>query len=545
MKLFRRFSTTLVVSIGLTMWTASVTSAGGASAPSVYDAGTDVVQVSGGSVAATRDSGPDIRTFKAIPFAAPPIGDLRWQPPQPVIPWNGVRRADNFSPPCTQPGGDPRAIFYLSSEVSSENCLYLNVWTGASSPSERRPVMVYFYGGNNVTGSGSQPAYNGKGLASKGAVVVTFNYRLGPLGFLAHPELTEESPNQASGNYGLLDQIAVLQWIQTNIAVFGGDPANVTLYGASAGADDESVLMASPLARGLFQQVVAESGGYFPRANPNPALSGAEQAGLAFATAAGAASLADLRTLPATSLTAIPSAWGPVVDGYALPDQLDRLYASHQAADVPLLVGWNADDGTPFPPFATTLDEFQGKAQQVYGDTAPQFLALYPMASDADAQKQASAPYGQGVLAWSAYTLARAHQANSTSKTYVYHFTRVPPWYPEQHFLGQDPPSNFGAYHTAEQVYFFNTLDAIRRPYSDVDRTLSDVASSYLVNFATSGDPNEGARSGLPTWPTYDQRAGRVMDLGDAIAVAPVPDKSVFDFFDAFYTRQLGRPLPL
>lgn len=192
----------------------------------------------------------------------------------------------------------------------------------------------------------------------------------------------------------------------------------------------------------------------------------------------------------------------------------------------------------------TRKDDFQGKAQQVYGDMAAQFLTVYPVASDADAQKQASAPYGQGVLAWSAYTLARAHQANSTSNTYVYHFTRVPPWYPEQHFLGQDPPFNFGAYHTAEQVYFYNTLDAIRRPYTEVDRTLSDVASSYLVNFATTGDPNEGPRSGLPAWPTYDQGAERVIDLGDAIAVGPVPNKSAFDFYDAFYMQRLGRPQP-
>jgi para-nitrobenzyl esterase len=532
------FPVTLLVSLVLSLSTVGV-----GRAAAGYDARTDVVEISSGLVAATRDSGPDIRTFKAIPFAAPPVGGRRWQPPQPVSPWEGVRRSDNFSAQCMQRPPNLRSILYQASESMSEDCLYLNVWTGASSPAERRPVMAFFYGGSNTSGSGSQPDYNGKGLASKGMVVVTFNNRLGPFGFLAHPELTQESANYASGNYALLDQIAALQWVQANIAAFGGDPANVTIYGESAGAYNESVLLASPLARGLFERVVAESAAAFGEGSPNIILADAEQAGVAFATTAGATSLAELRALHASDLLQVAGAWGAVVDGYVLPDQLDQLYASGQIADVPLLVGWNANEATPFPPFATTLAEFQDKAQRIYGVMAPQFLALYPVMSDADAQQQAFGPMSDGHFAWQAYTLARAHQATSRSKTFVYYFTHVPPWYPDQHFSQLDPPSSLGAYHSVEQVYFYNNLDVRPRPYTAADRTLADLTSSYLVNFASSGDPNGGPRALAARWPAFESTGERVMYLDESIAPGPVPFRTAFDFFDAFYAHKLGHPL--
>jgi para-nitrobenzyl esterase len=252
-----------------------------------------------------------------------------------------------------------------------------------------------------------------------------------------------------------------------------------------------------------------------------------------------------LRDLSAETLLGFGRNWGPVVDGYVLPDQLDKLYASHQMANVPLLAGWNANDGTPFPPFATTVDDFRAKAAQTYGDMAAQFLNRYPVSTDEDALEQSYAQRRDAVNAWQIYTLARADLGAGQPRTFLYYFAHVPPWYPDQHFIGQDPPSNFGAYHTVEQVYFYNTLNSIPRPYTDADRMLADVSSSYLVNFATSDDPNEGPEAGLPTWPALGQGGQQVLMLDDSIMPAPLPAKSALSFFDTFYAKKLGRPVPL
>ncbi|HEV7661986.1 MAG TPA: carboxylesterase family protein [Chloroflexota bacterium] len=512
-------------------------------AAATYEPRTDVIPLTTGLFGASRDSSQEMRTFRAIPFAAPPVGNLRWQPPQPVTPWEGVRRGDNFSPACTQQIRDFRALFYQSTEGSSEDCLYLNVWTPAQTPAEKKPVMVFFYGGGNTAGSGSAPASSGKGLASKGAVVVSFNYRLGAFGFLAHPELSAESPNGVSGNYALLDQIAVLQWIHDNITAFGGDPNNVTMYGPSAGAVNMTVLLASPLASGLFHKAVLESLSIFPAANPNPTLAIGEKTGLAFASAAGVTSLAALRAMHAPDLLRVPGSFSPYVDGYVFPDQIDQLFASGQVADIPIIVGWNANEGTPYPPFATTAADFLSRAERTYGDRAAEFLALYPVSTDADAQRLAFQPGTDGGFAWQAYTLARAHQAASKSNTFVYHFTRTPPYFADQHYMELDPPSLFGAYHGSEQAYLYNNLDALPRPYTAVDRTLADTASSYLVNFATTGNPNEGPLRGLPSWPTFGGPNGPLMLLGESIAPAAVPNRTAFDFYDSFYAQARGRGL--
>lgn len=522
---------------------------GGSDSTTPYLASRDQVALTGGTVEAAADSTASLRVFRALPFAAPPVGLLRWRAPQPVLPWEGVRNSDEFSAACVmgdRPPGRPGSILFQRTEVQSEDCLYLNVWTGAAAGdrSEKRPVMVLLHGGAYQLGAGSQPNYDGRGLANKGAVVVTLNYRLGPLGFLAHPALSAESADDTSGNYALKDAIAALHWVQNNIAQLGGDPANVTLYSESAGSGLASVLLASPPAAGLFHKVVIGSLAALPAGTPNTTMTQAEAAGQTFASNVGAADLDALRALPAQAVMAgAGSVVGPIVDGRVLPDQLDMLLAAGRTHQVPLLLGWNADEGTPYPPFATTLTGYNSTVNTRFGALADDFRAVYPVGSDADVQAMAYAPMRDNLFAWQPWTLARAHAAQNRAPTYLYHFTRRPPYYADQTFNGQRSPELFGAYHSLEQVYLYNNLDvsAPARPYTDVDRRLADVASSYLINFARSGNPN-GAE--LPVWPRFVNAQSQAMELGDTIAPMAVPSRQALDFWDRFYTQGLGRPLP-
>jgi para-nitrobenzyl esterase len=521
-----------------------------ATAPSAsYSAARDTVATQKGTVAAAADSTASLRVFKAIPFAAPPVGALRWKAPQAVTAWSGVRRSDSFSAACLQgnrPFGQVGSILYQQTEPQSEDCLYLNVWTGttAGSSDANRPVMVLVHGGGYLLGAGSLPNYSGRGLAAKGAVVVTLNYRLGPLGFLAHPALTAESAEATSGNYALLDVIAALTWVRDNIAAFGGNPANVTVFSESAGAGISSVLLGSPKAQGLFHRMMLSSLGSLPAGSNVATLAQAETAGSTYASNLGASDLAALRALPAASVMAgAGSTNGPIVDGVVWPDQLDRLFATGQVADVPLLLGWNADEGTPYPPFATTLAGYDTAATTRYGALAPAFKAVYPASSDADVLAMAYSPMRDSLFAWQPWTLARAHAHLARAKTYLYFFTRRPSYYADQHFNEQDPPSKYGAYHSLEQVYFYDNLDrsAPPRPYTDVDRTLASTASSYLINFAKNGDPNG---TGLPALPVFAGPSSQTMVLGDAVAAGDVPFRAALDFYDTFYTQALGRALP-
>ena len=507
----------------------------------------DTVTTAQGVVSAAAESTAGVRVFKAMPFAAPPVGDLRWKAPQPAAAWKGIRRSDNFAAACMQgnrPFGVPGSILYQQNESQSEDCLYLNVWSGAAAASEKRPVLLLLHGGGFQLGSGAQPNYNGAGLAAKGAVMVTMNYRLGPLGFLAHPELSAESPDKVSGNYALLDAIAALQWVKDNIAAFGGDPANVTLLSESAGSGLASVLLASPKAAGLFQRIVIESLGSLPTEGDTPTLAKAEGAGKGYAEKLGAKDLAALRALPAQQIMAgagsIPV---PIVDGVVWPDQLDVLLRQGKVHDVPMLVGWNADEGTPYRPFAVDLASFDAAATDKFGDMAAQFKAAYPVASDADVKAMAFAPARDSFFGWQPWSLARAHAAQGKAKTFVYVFNRKPAYYPDQQFREQPVAANYGAYHSLEQVYLYNNLDrsAPPRPYDATDRSLADAASSYLVNFARNGDPNA---SGLAAWPAFQGASSPVMQLGDSVAPVPAPSRAGFEFFDAFHARKLGRALP-
>jgi len=472
-------------------------------------------RVAQGQLAGIASPDGVVVAFKGVPFAAPPIGDLRWRAPRPPASWSGVRKADAYAANCMQNIVDARKPWtyeFMAHGATSEDCLYLNVWTPAKNAAERHPVLVYIHGGANTEGSGSVPVYDGTGLASKGLVVVTINYRLGAFGFLAHRELTQESPSHASGNYGLLDQIAAVRWVQANIAAFGGDPARITVAGQSAGAFAVRNLLVSPLAAGLFQRAIAESG--VSLAATARTLADAEGDGDRYARAKNAASIAELRALPAAQIATppvggAPIRWGTVVDHYALPASEADAFAAAGSHDVPVLTGTNRDEGGAVPQPTTTAAAFQKQAQQRYGDRAAAFLALYPAATDEEAKtaQNASARDASRVTT-SIWAAARAKTAKSPTFTYFW-----------DHTLPGPDAAQFGAFHTSEVPYAMNTLAFSDRPFAPEDRKIADVLSSYWANFAAGGDPN-GA--GLPHWPSVSEQPDATMNLGDTFAPIPL-----------------------
>lgn len=507
----------------------------------------DVVQIENGQIAATRDSTIDLRMYKMIPFAAPPVGDLRWKPPQPVAAWQGVRRADYFSPRCMQVQISKSSILYAREEVGSEDCLYLNVWTPAKSNADKLPVMVWIYGGSNVINSGSRPDFEGAALAKKGVVLVTFNYRLGVFGFFAHPELSKEpGANNSSGNYAALDQIAALKWVQKNIAAFGGDPNNVTIFGNSAGSDHACRLTASPLAKGLFQRVIGQSSSCYYGGQSVSAsklkLAEAEQIWSEWAKRFfTATTVAEMRAKPAWNLLGTGTLTTSFIDGYVLPDYPENIYASGQQNDVPILVGWNKDEGTIFAPMATKVVSYTTAAQARFGKFADQFFQVYPATTDAEAlaQSYAAVRDGNGRGMWA---LARAHDKTGKTKSYVYYWNYEPPWLPTTKFSEMDPATKLGAYHGSEISYVFQTLNvwASMRQYTEADTKLADQISSYWVNFAKTGDPN-GA--GLPVWSSFDnQAASPVMYLGTQMQMGILPNKPGLDFMEVFWSSMFSTP---
>jgi para-nitrobenzyl esterase len=389
--------------------------------------------------------------------------------------------------------------------------------------------MVWLYGGGFSGGAGSEPRYAGDGLARKGAVVVTLNYRLGSLGFFAHPELSAETEPKVSGNYGMLDAIAALEWVERNIAAFGGDPGNVTVFGESAGANLTGALVASPRAEGLFQRAIAQSGGFMGMAMARTGtLARAESTGAKALADAGIASIADARAKPAAELFAALRGAGLVVDGYWIPEDLSLTFASGRQNAVDLLVGSNKDEGTFFARPGLTAERFKAQARQRFGVLAEEFLTLFPAADDAQASESYLSSFSDEA-AWAMREFAEL-QAKQGNNAYVYYFTRVPPTLP-------DRPSR-GATHVAEIPYMFDNL-APPVPWTEVDRRLADVMSSYWVNFARSGDPNG---SGLPAWPAYrDAATGQTQVLGDAVTTerlaGPVP--ATLAFFDDAYQQLL------
>lgn len=489
----------------------------------------DTVKVETGLLTGIHNDSSGVWAFKGIPFAAPPVGGLRWKEPQPATSWEGVRKCDTFSASALQPPPNPFMMwtkeFMAPLEPLSEDCLYLNVWTAATSADEKRPVIVWIHGGGFSGGSGSVPLYDGEGLAKKGVVFVTINYRLGIFGFLAHPELTKESPHHASGNYALLDQLAAIRWVKKNITGFGGDPNRVTIAGQSAGSFSVNALVASPLGKGLFEGAIAESGGMFSRETRLQSLEDGEKAGLKVAETVKAKSLADLRAIPAEELLKAGAPNMVTRDGYFLPESVLEIFEAGKQNDVPLLTGWNADEGFLFGK-PKTAKEFKAEAEKKYGSMAADFLKLFPAANDGEAAKAQKTISRNELFAWQNYSWAR-FQSKGKSKAYLYQFSRVPPGEP-----------NYGAFHSAEFGYCLNTLDKWARPFEEWDKKLSEAMSSYWVNFATTGNPNG---PGLTEWPAFDAAKPQVIDFGNEIKVIAVPAKDQFDFMDAYQATLVNK----
>ncbi len=496
------------------------------------------VRTASGLVSGALSPHSKIVSFKGIPFAAPPVGDLRWRAPQPVKPWKGVRKADAFSASCIQHTPEqvlPWTAEFMTHKRVSEDCLYLNVWTPQASASANLPVVVYIHGGAFNSGAGSILIYNGKHLAETGLVVVTINYRVGVFGFLAYPQLSAESKHHSSGNYGLLDQMAALRWVRRNIRGFGGDPHRVMIWGQSAGAMSVEALTLSPVAKGLFERAQADSGiGISGFGVPD--LHAAEAAGTKYAASLGAHSLKELRAMPAGKL--LPPAadhgirFGPVIDGWVLPAPLNKLTASGAGSDVPLVTGYEANDWMLGAPRIHTLEAYKAWAKRLYGDSSEKFLRLYPAvnAKQAEAMEKLSCEDRDRVsmFLWAASRSAHTHQP-----IFTYYFDRAIPW--PQH-------PEYGAFHSGELPYFFRNLDLMDRPWQPVDRKISDEVSAYLKNFAATGDVN-GA--GLAHWPSFKPDSAVTMQLGEQMGPMPLAEPARLAFWKKYFASLDSRHAPI
>jgi para-nitrobenzyl esterase len=489
------------------------------------------VKTTDGMLKGGKSADGKISIFKGIPYAAPPVGDLRWKPPAPAPRWDGVRDATEFGAQCMQ-----GAIFgdITFPRAASEDCLNLNVWTPATTAAERLGVMVWIHGGGFQAGAGPEPRHDGEALARKGVVVVTLNYRLGVFGFLAHPELASESGRNAAGNYGLLDQVAALQWVRDNIAAFGGDPGNVTIFGESAGSFAVSALMASPLATGLFHKAIGESGAYFAAgasALTLQSLAETEERGVKFASSIGAESLAALRARPATEILQAAlkfQPWfTPNLDGYCLPVDVYAIYASGKQAHVPLLAGWNADEVRS----GVVLAKQKATAQSFA------ILKAYPASNDAEALESAAALASDMFIGHATWKWIEMHAQTGGAPVYRYSFDRKIPVPPDMKVNGMAATArDVGARHAGEIQYVFGTLDSVPNvTWEQSDRKLSDAMVTYWANFARTGDPNGG---GLPAWPKYDLESSRVLHLDETIHDAPDPLRARYETLDTYVQKQ-------
>ncbi|MGA9121457.1 MAG: carboxylesterase family protein [Bacteroidota bacterium] len=473
-----------------------------------------------------------VRTFKGIPYAAPPVGPLRWQAPQPASSWIGIRKAIEFAPRAMQGRIYDDMIF--NDNGPSEDCLYLNLWIPEHHSVGKLPVMVWIYGGGFIAGSTSEPRQDGGNLSKKGVLVVSLTYRLGVFGFFAHPELTKESGHNASGNYGLLDQIAALEWVKKNIAVFGGDPENVTIFGESAGSFSVSALMASPLARGLFRRAIGESGALFSAGRPPASLAEAEKAGVKFAQSAfGTSSLEALRALPAqkvldAALKYSGDYFRPIIDGYFLPADCRTIYAAGEQSHVPLLAGWNKDEGnfqSFFQSDEPSAGNYVARARSRFGNKADEFLRLYPASTEIEARRAAQDFAGDQFIAFATWKWLEMHLKTGGSPVYRYEFDQTLPL-PVDAKPGEEPR----APHASDIEFVFQVLSSKNLPWRPEDYAVSDLMSSYWTNFARTGDPNG---PGLPAWPPYNGRDGyQVMHLEARSHSAPDNHRGRYEFLD-------------
>jgi para-nitrobenzyl esterase len=481
----------------------------------------NIVQTDAGKISGAISEDKGVHIFKGIPFAAPPVGELRWKAPQPVTPWAGIKECTEFAKSPIQ--GKPNEFgvytreFLIKDEPLSEDCLYLNVWTGAKTSAEKRPVMVWIYGGGFVSGGTNVPIYDGEALAKKGIILVSITYRVGILGFFAHPELTKESPNHASGNYGLMDMLAALKWVKTNIAAFGGDPANVTIAGQSAGSYGVNYLVASPLAKGYFSKAIAESGAHMlPGKGSGVSLTEAEKGGVTAARELHATTLADLRKLPVEELLK-QNNFRAIIDGYFLPQVPADIFAANKENQVPLLTGWNED--YDFIGAIKNASDYTTGITKRFGNRAPEVLKLYPGATDAEAERSQIRMSRDQTFGVQNYSWVNQQSEKGKAKVYLYRFTRRLPASPD--FV------KYGAFHTGEVAYVFNNLKFLYRPFEPVDDQLANTVSYYWVNFVKTGNPNG---TGLPVWPAYNTATHQVMYLGETPIAKPLEDKAALDF---------------
>lgn len=484
---------------------------------------------------------PGVRVFRGIPFAAPPIGELRWRAPQPVKSWAGVRKATEFGPRCVQAPIYSDMIFRdRRDKPMSEDCLYLNIWTPAKSDKDRLAVMVWFYGGGFQAGSSSEPRYDGENFAKKGIVVVSVNYRLGVFGFFAHPELTKESGVNASGYYGLMDQIAGLQWVKRNIAAFGGDPEKATIAGESAGSLSVSALMASPLAAGLFRGAIGESGAFFGRPPAGAAmetLAETEKTGTKFAEAVGAKSLAELRAKNADELLSAsrkdPSVrFWPSVDGYVLPKDVATIFAEGKQSHVPLLAGWNADEASWAVVYAKEKPTAQSFPEQIrtrFGERAAEILKLYPAQTDEEARRSAIDLASDLFIVYITWQWLEEQNKTGGAAVYGYVFERTPPVATDVRVDGVSP-KELGARHACEIEYVFGALKSQPNPWEAVDFKISDAMASYWATFTKTGDPNG---PGLERWPVYDGGIHPMMHFGEKIRGEAQAHRERYEYWSA------------
>jgi len=476
----------------------------------------DPIRIETGLISGQSADNTEVMVYRGLPYAAPPIGENRWRPPQPPATWPGTREATAFGPRCVQRG-------YAEGSDQSEDCLYLNVWTPAKTQDELLPVMMWIHGGGFFVGSGNGPQYDAQHLAAKGAVVVTINYRLGSFGFFAHPELSAESPNNSSGNYAMLDAIAALEWIYDNIAAFGGDPTNVTAFGESAGGMAVSSLIASPLSRGLIHRAIVQSRAENPALGftsmKQPTLAQAEASGMQQMRDYGAATLAQLRAASSADIIENFPAGGSVnVDGWFMPKQIAQVFADGEQHPVYLMIGSNRDEANFFGIGEENLASHQSYVTQTFGDLAGEFFALYPATNDAEAVQAARQAYNDE-MAWLARKMA-GYQADWGLESFVYHFTRVPP--------GGEAR---GATHVAELAYVFNQYDQ-HPEWTEADKNLADNMASYWVNFARSSRAT--GRGQVPWQGFTGNEPGNVLILGEEITAESImtPSTQALAFFD-------------
>lgn len=478
-----------------------------------------IVKVAQGELKGSIKDG--LQVFLGVPFAAPPVGDLRWKAPQAPSNWTGIKNADKFAPGPMQGGTPPSG--------KSEDCLYLNIWSPAKTAKEKVPVLVWIYGGGFGAGATSETVYNGEQLAKKGVVLVSIAYRVGLLGFLAHPELSAENPKHASGNYGLMDMIAGLEWVKKNIDKFGGDPNRVTIFGESAGGIAVSMLCASPKAKGLFHGAISQSGGSFgpSRVTTYPGenmklLKDAEESGAAYVKQAGFTSIADLRKVEADKL---PGGRGwPIVDGFVIPDDQHILYQQKKYNDVPILVGYNSDEGASFSPPKTPQDYVSG-VQKRYGKFADDLIKAYPVGKET-VPKTARDLARDAAFGWQTWAWATLQAKTGKSKVYYYYFDQHPD------YAADSPKFGAGSPHGQEVAYVFENLDKNKPDLTPSDFAISDAMGTYWTNFAKNLHPNS---KGVPNWPNFTNKKPQVMYFQQKPFVGPVPSEKALLVLDKYF----------